>query len=140
MLRFSTPNETAFLQIRKHIHDFELDDRSLQQKEFIAAFREEELVGFGRLRYHSDFSELCSLGVITQHRKQGIGKSIVEALINQSSQSIHLVCIIPEYFIPFGFRIIEKFPAAIQDKLDYCTQELIVHETYVVMCLKKQEQ
>ena len=137
MLRFSTPNETAFLQIKQHVHDFELDDRNLQQHEFIAAFREEEVLGFGRLRHHSDCIELCSLGVITQHRKQGIGKSIVELLINQSSQSIHLVCIIPEYFIPFGFKIIEKFPAAMQDKLDYCTQELIVPETYVVMCLKK---
>ena len=137
MLRFSTPNETAFLQIKQHIQDFELDDRHLQQHEFIAAFREEELLGFGRLRRHSDCTELCSLGVITQHRKQGIGKSIVEALIKQSKQPIHLVCIIPEYFIPFGFKIIEKFPLAMQDKLDYCTQELIVPETYVVMCLKK---
>ena len=137
MLRFSTPNETAFLQIKQHVHDFELDDRNLQQHEFIAAFREEEVLGFGRLRRHSDCTELCSLGVITQHRKQGIGKSIVEALIKQSKQPIHLVCIIPEYFIPFGFKIIEKFPAAMQDKLDYCTQELIVPETYVVMCLKK---
>jgi N-acetylglutamate synthase-like GNAT family acetyltransferase len=137
MLRFITPNESVFLRIKQHIHEFELDDRNLQQHEFIAAFREEELLGFGRLRQYSDCIELSSLGVITKHRKKGIGKKIVETLIKQTKQPIHLVCVIPKFFNPFGFEIINKFPTAIQDKLEYCRQTLSVPETYVVMFLKK---
>lgn len=137
MLIFRTPTENEFLQIRNYIQLFELDNRNLKQEEFIAAFRENELVGFGRLRQHSDCIELCSLGVVAKHRRQGIGKSIVNEFIKKTDQSIHLVCIIPEFFIPFGFHIVEKYPLAIQNKLHYCTKELFVTETYVPMCLKK---
>lgn len=137
MLTFRTPTEHEFLQIRNYIQQFELDDRNLKQEEFTAAFRENELVGFARLRQHSDCIELCSLGVVTKHRRQGIGKSIVKELIKRSTSSIHLVCIIPDFFIPFGFRVVENYPLAIQDKLNYCTQELIVPETYVAMLFKK---
>ena len=137
MLTLRTPTEQEFQQIRNYIQKFDLDNRRLQQKEFTAAFRDNELVGFGRLRQHSDCIELCSLGVVTEHRRQGIGKAIVKELIKRADNSIYLVCIIPEFFIPFGFIIVEKYPEAIQDKLNYCTQELIVPETYVAMCLQK---
>ena len=137
MLAFRTPNEYEFLHIRNYIQQFELDDRNLKQEEFTAAFRENELVGFGRLRQHSDCIELCSLGVVTDHRRQGIGKAIVKELIERSKSSIHLVCIIPDFFTPFGFQTVNKFPSAIEDKLNYCTHQLVVPETYVAMLLKK---
>lgn len=136
-MTFRAPSENEFLQIRNYIHQFELDDRNLKQEEFTAAFRENELVGFGRLREHSDCIELCSLGVVTKHRRQGIGRAIVKELIQRSKDSIHLVCIIPDFFTPFNFHLVEKFPSAINDKLNYCTDELVVPEKYVVMCLKK---
>ena len=135
-LQLKSPSEKEFIQICDFIHEFELDNRELKREEFTVAFRENELVGFGRLREHSDCVELCSLGVITQHRKQGIGKAIVKELIKKSKSSIHLVCIIPEFFSPFNFQLVKNYPSAIQDKLNYCTQELIVPETYVAMCLQ----
>jgi N-acetylglutamate synthase-like GNAT family acetyltransferase len=136
-MTFRTPTENEFLQIRNYIQQFELDNRNLKQEEFTAAFRENELVGFGRLRQHSDSIELCSLGVVTQHRRQGIGKAIVKELIKRADKSIHLVCIIPEFFNPFGFKTVENVPASIQNKIDYCISELVVPETYVAMLLHK---
>lgn len=136
-MTFRTPAQNEFLQIRNYIRQFELDDRNLKQEEFTAAFRENELVGFGRLRQHSDCTELCSLGVVTQYRRKGIGKAIVKELIKRSEKNIHLVCIIPEFFSPFGFKTVENFPSSIQDKIDYCTSELVVPETYVAMILQK---
>ena len=137
MLSFRTPSEKEFLQIRNYIQQFELDDRNLKKEEFTAAFRVNELVGFGRLRKHSDCTELCSLGVVTQHRRKGIGKAIVKELIQRTNNSIHLVCIIPYFFEPLGFQIVANYPWAIQDKLNYCIQELVVPETYVVMWFNK---
>ena len=136
-MTFRTPTENEFLQIRSYIQEFELDDRNLKQEEFTAAFRENQLVGFGRLRNHEDSTELCSLGVITTHRRKGIGKAIVKELIKRAEGSIHLVCIIPDFFSPFGFQIIDNFPASIQNKIDYCTSELVVPEKYVAMFLEK---
>jgi len=136
-LSFKTPTEKEFQQICHYIHEFELDDRSLNRQQFIAAFRGNELVGFGRLRDHSDCTELCTLGVITQYRRQGIGKAIVAELVRISPSNLFLVCIIPEFFTPFGFAIVNEYPAPLLNKLNYCTSELVVPETYVVMKLLK---
>jgi N-acetylglutamate synthase-like GNAT family acetyltransferase len=135
-LELTIPSDKEFQKIRKYISEFELDDRQLKKEEFIAAFRENELVGFGRLRLHPDCTELCSLGVITKHRRQGIGKAIVAGLLKKNVQNLYLVCIIPEFFTPFGFRTVENYPKAVENKLLYCTQELVVPETYVAMILQ----
>jgi N-acetylglutamate synthase-like GNAT family acetyltransferase len=131
-----TPKTEEFKQIHHYIREFELDNRDLHLQQFIAAFRNNELVGFGRLRKHIDCIELCSLGVVTPLRRKGIGKAIVNELIKQVSDTIYLVCIIPEFFSPFNFVITTKYPSSICDKLNYCSSELTVPETYVVMELK----
>ena len=136
-LLLKTPNEKEFQQICGYIREFELDNRGLQQQEFTAAYRDGELVGFGRLRSHADCTELCSLGVVTDHRKQGIGKAIVAELIRRAPATLYLVCIIPGYFLPFGFVIVQNYPAAIKNKLQYCTSELVVPESYTAMFLQK---
>lgn len=136
-LILKTPTDEEFEEVCSYIKKYDLDNRDLQKQQFAVAFEGDLLVGFGRLLKHSDSTELCSLGVITSNRKQHIGKTIVEELIKRSSKNIYLVCIIPDYFAPFGFQIVEQFPYSIQNKMDYCTKELVVSERYVAMVLEK---
>jgi N-acetylglutamate synthase-like GNAT family acetyltransferase len=136
-ITLKTPTDKEFHQICEYIHEFELDNRDLEKKQFTAAFRDNQLVGFGRLREHTDGIELCSLGVVTPHRRQGIGKAIVAELIKKSPQRIYLVCIIPDFFTPFGFHIVKEYPISVQNKMDYCIHELVVPEMYVAMLLQK---
>lgn len=136
-LTLRTPTEKEFIDICEFIRQFELDNRDLQKEQFIVALRDNELVGFGRLREHSDCFELCSLGVVTPHRRKGIGKAIVTELLKRTSTDIFLVCIIPEFFEPLGFRTVTHYPASIQNKICYCTEELVVAEQYVAMKLQR---
>jgi len=115
------------------IQRFELDDRELDYQQFLVAKENDELLGFGRIRQRDDCFELCSLGVTEPMRLKGIGKQLVKALILKSSNPLFLVCIIPEFFTPFGFDVVSEYPEAMQEKLNYCTSELVVPETYVVM-------
>lgn len=94
------------------------------------------MVGFGRIRNRENCCELCSLGVTEPERLKGIGKQLVQSLIKQAKQPLYLVCIIPAYFEPFGFDEVEEYPEAMQEKLNYCTSELVVPEKYVVMKFK----
>ncbi len=132
------PVDKEFQEIVEYIHVFDLDNRDLQQKQFIAAFLNNQLVGFARLREHAGFMELCSLGVVTSYRRKGVGKAIVEELIKSSKKNIYLVCIIPDYFNPFGFNIVNEFPISMQHKIDYCTKHLVVPQNYLVMFMDKQ--
>lgn len=126
-------NASDFDQIIHHISDFELDSRELDFKEFLIVRYNKKLVGFGRIRRHTNCYELCSLGVVEPERHKGIGSALVKALVSLSLRPLYLVCIIPEFFEPLGFKTVNEYPAAMKDKLDYCTNELVVAEKYVVM-------
>ena len=132
-LNINPTDKNDFELIQKLIHQFELDDRDLHSHQFLVAKDNEELLGFGRIRIRKNCSELCSLGVTEPKRLQGIGKELVKALILKSEQPLYLVCIIPEFFIPFDFKVVSEYPEAMQEKLNYCTSELVVPEKYVVM-------
>ena len=124
--------------IKKFIKQFDLDNRDLQQQQFLVAKDEQnKLIGFGRIRKHKGCDEFCSLGVIEEFRNSGVAKELVEARIRIATQPIYLVCIIPNYFEKLGFKIVQNFPIEIVDKLNYCKGELIVPEEYVVMNYSK---
>ena len=122
-----------FNAIKSHIQKFELDNRCLEQHEFLVALQHHMILGFGRIREHIDCSELCSLGVIEPERNKGVGTALTKALIKKAEQQLYLVCIIPEFFEPLGFKVCENYPDSLKAKLNYCTNELVVPETYVVM-------
>ena len=123
-----------FEAIKKFIKEFDLDNRDLQQKQFLVAKDEQnKLIGFGRIRKHNGCDEFCSLGVIESERFQGIAKELILAKIKIATQPIYLVCIIPNYFESLGFKIVNEYPPEIADKLNYCISELAVPEYYVVM-------
>jgi N-acetylglutamate synthase-like GNAT family acetyltransferase len=122
-----------FEEVKSKIEEFELDNRALKAEEFLVIKNREGLLGFGRIREFENFAEMCSLGIIESKRFSGLGKQLTQSLIEKTNQTIYLVCIIPEYFKNFGFNICESFPIEIQDKLNYCTQSLVVPEPYVVM-------
>jgi N-acetylglutamate synthase-like GNAT family acetyltransferase len=126
-----------FDTLKNYISQFELDNRSLQPSQFLVALENETVLGFGRIREHADCSELCSLGVIEPKRHKGIGRALTRALITKAKQPLYLVCIIPHFFEPPGFSVTDKYPTALQNKLDYCTNELVVPEEYVVMKYNK---
>ncbi|MES2761006.1 MAG: GNAT family N-acetyltransferase [Bacteroidota bacterium] len=126
-------SEQDFKLIKQLIKQFELDDRVLDCTQFLAAKSNNELLGFGRIRIRENCSELCSLGVTEPKRLQGIGKQLVKELILKADQPLYLACIIPNFFTPFGFEVVSQYPEEMQEKLNYCSSELIVPETYVVM-------
>jgi N-acetylglutamate synthase-like GNAT family acetyltransferase len=127
------PTSSEFSYLENYIRIYELDNRALNVAQFVAAFEQNKLLGFGRLRKHNDCVELCSLGVVAPYRRKGIGKRIVNELLKQTSESVYLVCVIPEYFFSFDFVVVDTYPNVLQDKLDFCTNNLIVEEKYVVM-------
>lgn len=110
-----------------------MDDRDLHSHQFLVAKENDELIGFGRIRRHHGCDEFCSLGVLESKRFKGIAKELIQARIKIATQSIYLVCIIPDYFESLGFKIVEDYPPEMADKLHYCTSELVVPEKYVVM-------
>lgn len=132
-ITISRANDADFKLLVQFISEFELDNRTIFCEQFLVGKINNTIVGFGRIRVYNECEELCSLGVIEDERMKGIGKELSIALVKQSTKPLYLVCIIPQFFEPLGFNIVTEYPKELQNKLDYCTNELVVKERYVVM-------
>lgn len=128
-----TAKQNEFLVIINYIQQFDLDNRELDYSQFVVATINENIIGFGRIRKHTDCDEFCSLGVLNEYRNLGVAKLLIEARIKLATQQIYMCCIISNYFKKMGFEIVNEYPIAMQDKLNYCTNSLVVEEPYVVM-------
>ena len=136
-IRITKAIEPDFDFIKEHIRLFDLDNRDLLVQQFAIAKLNDEILGFARIRKHKTCNEFCSLGVVEAYRQQGIAKALILDSVKQSYQPIYLCCIIPELFEPLGFKIVTSYPPEMLDKLNYCINELVVEEPYVVMKLSR---
>ena len=133
-LTLSQPTANEMPVIAGYVKEFVLDDEGMREQQFIISKNNDQVVGFGRLKNHNYFSELCTLGVVTEYRGKGIGKTLVNELIKKAAgKHIYVVCIIPTYFQKFGFEISEQYPDIIKKKYALCTQLFVVEEEYCVM-------
>jgi N-acetylglutamate synthase-like GNAT family acetyltransferase len=122
-----------FAEIKKYISEFELDDRGLEQEQFLIALIGNRMAAFGRVRTYGSFSEVCSMGVLPEFRSMGLGKQMFGILAQKAAMPVYIVTIMPEYYAPFGFDHCNIYPEEIKEKLNYCTASLPVEEKYVVM-------
>ncbi len=81
------------------------------------------VLGCGRLRPYSDFCELASLAVSSHVRAGGLGREIVNSLLERYSGPIYLICEngVVDFFRRFGFASIldREMPAGLGPKWDY---------------------
>ena len=80
-------------------------DEDLDYQHFSCNHKDgDEIVGFGRIRPHEKVYELGCVGVVENRRNQGIGKTIVEHLINIfPSDDVYITTDLLDYFERFGF-------------------------------------
>lgn len=83
---------------------------SLNWQRFLIAVDEQgEMIGCGQIKPHGDGSrELASIAVMPERQGQGIGKTIIEALLEDASLPIYLTCrdSIETYYHQFGFQAV----------------------------------
>lgn len=97
-------------QIRDLIHLVGINPMSLDWKRFIVAVNErDEMIGCGQLKPHGQaIIELASLAVYPEHRGEGIGRAIIEHLIEKGPRPLYLMCESSKgpLYEKFGFHVI----------------------------------
>jgi len=115
-MRAASPDDMPF--ITEYINRFRLDNEDLDFRQFIIAADGNVLVGFGRIRPHNEVYELGCIGVVESSRGRGIGRMIVEYLINAfPSDDVYITTDLIRYFERLGFRQIEHGPGELIEKL-----------------------
>src|SRR3989338_6839279 len=129
-IRPASPDDMPF--IKECIEQFRLDDEDLGYRQFVVAVDGSDIVGFGRIRPHGsqkssasggrsqkqEIYELGCVGVLEHKRNQGIGKIIVEYLINNfPTDKVYITTDLIEHFGKIGFKKIAQGPKDLKEKL-----------------------
>lgn len=112
--------ETEMDQVRELALKFDLDSEDMPYEEFLVAEGDQKLIGLVRIKDNKDCFELCSLGVLKEKQKLGIGKKLVEAVIEKQPDNLYLATIIPEYFAKFGFIKVDHSPKCMKKDPAWC--------------------
>src|SRR5690349_9339592 len=100
--------ETESAQIKDLIHFVGINPMDLDWRRFVVAVNErDEMIGCGQLKPHGkDILELASLAVYPEYQGQGVGRAIIEYLLNDSPWPLYLMCesSVGPLYEKFGFR------------------------------------
>ena len=82
-------------------------------REFVVAIDADEVVGCGALRiYNERLAEICSLAVSEPFQGIGVGKRLVERLLEEAKsldlQTVFALTLQPGFFEKLGFKIVPK--------------------------------
>jgi amino-acid N-acetyltransferase len=104
--------------IAAHVPDGTLLARSRDEirrniRDFVVAEHDDEIVGCGALHlYGPHLAEIRSIAVRGDHRRRGVGRALVEALLcHAHGRDVSAVCLFtrdPEFFALFGFAVIPR--------------------------------
>lgn len=106
--------------IRRLAESLGLDYPGLENDRFWVADDGREIAGIVALKRHADCNELVALGVDPLDRKRGLGRKLVQALLDAAPSEVYLATIIPEFFGRFGFVRAPAVPAGMAKDPSWC--------------------
>ena len=93
--------------IKALIREVGINPMNLNWERFIVAEDRGEFAGCVQVKQHDDGArELASLAVMPQRQGQGIGRRLIEAVLEQEAGELHLTCRknLATYYEGFGFK------------------------------------
>jgi N-acetylglutamate synthase-like GNAT family acetyltransferase len=86
--------EAEDARIRGLIHFVGINPMGLDWRRFVVAVDDsDEILGCGQIKPHSnDVLELASIAVYPEHQGKGIGRAIIEHLLQESPRPLYLIC------------------------------------------------
>jgi len=91
--------------IKQMVKDEDLDPTSLNWPQFLIAEAAGEIVGIGQIRPYPKCRELGSIAVKKEHRGNGVGSAVIQALLAGETGDVYLECEAHNvtYYNRFGF-------------------------------------
>lgn len=97
--------------VKFYAEKFNLDTEDLDIHKLFIVEKGSFLAGFGRYKNYRNICEISTVGVVEKHRGSGVGKIIIEKLIESVlAEEIWLTTVFPDYFYRFGFRLNDNAP------------------------------
>jgi N-acetylglutamate synthase-like GNAT family acetyltransferase len=132
-IKIELTSRNDFLEIERLAKSFDLDWEDASYGQFLVAKKENQIIGFGRLRVYETCAEIATVGVIQPERNKGIGTALVRELIRYGPDEVFVTCVIPRFFARIGFFPVKQYPAVLQKKVEFCKLYNFAEEQIFVM-------
>ncbi|MCX6578247.1 MAG: GNAT family N-acetyltransferase [Candidatus Aminicenantes bacterium] len=109
-----------FPQITSLARQLGLDYQGMDDDSFWVAEDGGRIAGIVALKKHADCHELCALGVHSRHRDKGLGRELVQVLLQSADRDIYLATIIPGFFENCGFDKTAHIPSSLKKSPEWC--------------------
>lgn len=106
--------------IRRLAESLGLDYPGMENDRFWVAEDGGGIAGLVALKRHADCLELVSLGVDPRAREHGLGRRLVQALLDHTSADVFLATIIPAFFARIGFVRAPSPPSGLAKDPAWC--------------------
>jgi N-acetylglutamate synthase-like GNAT family acetyltransferase len=106
--------------IRRLAESLGLDYPGMESDRFWVAEDGGAIAGIVALKRHADCRELVSLGVDPRARKRGLGRKLVQALLEDTPADVFLATVIPAFFARIGFVQAPLPPAGLAKDPAWC--------------------
>lgn len=121
-------NSDDMEQIKDLVDSVGGDLDRLQPEQFVVARdAEQRIIGCVRLKPYPDFYELASLAVSGNWRANGVGRAMVNGLLQSHRGPVFLICEdrVIEFFRRFGFELMpsSRMPPGLESKIARYTAE-----------------
>ena len=112
--------------IRECVRRFRLDNETLDAEQFITVRQGEEIIAFGRIKpYADDVYELGCVGVVEGQRGRGLGRLVVQELIERfPTDAVYVTTDLTEYFEKLGFTRTDTLPRPLAEKIQTVCDKL----------------
>lgn len=105
--------------IRECVRRFRLDNEALHAEQFITVRQGGQIIAFGRIKpYGDEVYELGCVGVIEEQRGRGLGRLVVQELIERfPTDAVYVTTDLSNYFEKLGFTRTDTLPRPLADKI-----------------------
>jgi len=103
-----------------------LDNETLDAEQFTTVRQGEEIIAFGRIKpYGDDVYELGCVGVVEGQRGHGLGRLVVQELIERfPTDAVYVTTDLTEYFDKLGFTRMDSLPRPLAEKIENVCDKL----------------
>ncbi len=112
--------------IHECVRRFRLDNESLDTEQFMTVRQGGEIIAFGRIKpYGDDVYELGCVGVVEEQRGRGLGRLVVQELIERfPTDAVYVTTDLTEYFDKLGFTRTDSLPRPLTEKIENVCDKL----------------
>ena len=112
--------------ISECVRRFRLDNEALAAEQFITVRQDGEIIAFGRIKpYADDVYELGCVGVVEGQRGHGLGRLVVQELIERfPTDAVYVTTDLTEYFEKLGFTRTDALPRPLAEKIQTVCDKL----------------